>query len=118
MKLGRSELGRCGTTLIGWTVARRFGWRGTAVFLSILAVVGTLRDDLVAAKLMHFIKLAPGGWLMIIDGLLWAGLTALAFAVLRWVIGRTGIERPASQADDVARRAALPQVDYPASTPP
>jgi len=27
-----------------WIVTRRFGWRGTAVFLGALAVVGTLRD--------------------------------------------------------------------------
>jgi hypothetical protein len=104
--------------LIGWTVARRFGWRGTAVFLSTLAIVGTLRDYLVAAKLLQAIKLAPGAWLMIIDGLLWAGLTALALAVMRLVSGPARIERPASQAGDVANRAAPRQVDHPASTPP
>ncbi len=81
--------------LIGWIVARRFGWLGTAVFLSTLAVVGTLRDYLVAAKLMHFIKFAPGAWLMIIDGLLWAGLTALALAVMRLVSGPARTERSA-----------------------
>jgi hypothetical protein len=97
--------------LIGWTVARRFGWRGTAVFLSTLAIVGTLRDNLVAAKLVHFIEFAPGVWLMIIDGLLWAGLTVLALAVMPLVSGPARIERPASRAGDVARRAALPQFD-------
>jgi hypothetical protein len=30
--------------LIGWIVTLRFGWRGTAVFLCALAVVGALRD--------------------------------------------------------------------------
>ena len=30
--------------LIGWVVTRRFGWRGMAVFLGVLAVVGALRD--------------------------------------------------------------------------
>jgi hypothetical protein len=91
--------------LIGWTIARRFGWRGTAVFLSTLAVVGTLRDYLVDAKLLHLIKFAPGAWLMIIDGLLWAGLTALALAVMRLVSGPVRIERPASQAGDVESSA-------------
>jgi hypothetical protein len=81
--------------LIGWIVARRFGWRGTVVFLSALAVVGTLRDYLLAAKLVHFINFAPGAWLMIIDGLLWAGLTALALAVMRLVSGPARIDRPA-----------------------
>jgi hypothetical protein len=104
--------------VIGWTVARRFGWRGTAAFLSTLAVVGALRDYLVAAKLMGFIVFAPGAWLMIIDGLLWAGLAALALAVMRLVSGPARVERPESQAGDVAKRATPPQVDYPASTPP
>jgi hypothetical protein len=89
--------------LIGWSVARRFDWRGTAVFLSALAIVGTLRDYLVTAKLMHFIEFAPGAWLMIIDGLLWAGLTALALAVMRLVSGPARIEPPASKAGDVAK---------------
>jgi hypothetical protein len=104
--------------LIGWTVARQFGWRGTAVFLSTLAVVGTLRDYLLAAKLMHLINFAPGAWLKIIDGLLWAGLTALALATMRLVSGPAGIERPAGQASDGAKRAAPPPVDQPANTRP
>jgi hypothetical protein len=82
--------------LIGWSVSRRFGWRGAAIFLSTLAVVGTLRDYLVDAKLMHLIEFAPGAWLIIIDGLLWAGLTALALAVMPLVSGPARIERPAS----------------------
>jgi hypothetical protein len=45
---------------------------------------------------VHFIKLAPGAWLMIIDGLLWAGLTALALAAMRLVCGPALFERPAS----------------------
>jgi hypothetical protein len=73
--------------LIGWRVMRRFGGRGLAVFLGILAVVGTLRDYLIAGRLMGLVEFAPGVVLAIIDGLLWAGLTALAIAVMRAVSG-------------------------------
>jgi len=73
--------------LIGWRVARRFGWRGLVVFLGILAVVGTVRDYLVAGSLMGLIVFAPGVVLAIIDAFLWAGLTALAIAVMRAVSG-------------------------------
>lgn len=86
--------------LIGWAVGRRFGWRGTAVFLSTLAVVGTLRDYLVAGKLMGFIHFAPGVWLMIIDGFLWAGLTGLAMATMRLVSG------PAHESSESTRKAS------------
>jgi hypothetical protein len=83
--------------LIGWRVIRRFGGRGLAVFLGILAVVGTLRDYLIAGRLMGLVEFAPGVVLAIIDGFLWAGLTALAIAVMRAVGG------PASE-DRLARR--------------
>jgi hypothetical protein len=73
--------------LIGWIVTRRFAWRGTAAFLGALAVVGTVRDYAVGAKLLGLIVFAPGALVAIIDGLLWAGLTALAMAVMRLVSG-------------------------------
>jgi hypothetical protein len=83
--------------LIGWIVMRRFGGRGLAVFLGVLAVVGTLRDYLIAGKLMGLIVFAPGGLLWIIDGFLWAGLTALSILVMRIVSGPAQIDRPASR---------------------
>ncbi len=87
--------------LIGWRVMRRFGWRGLVVFLVVLAVVGAARDYLISGTLMGLIVFAAGAWLVIIDGLLWAGLTALAIAVMRAVSG------PA-RGDPLARRAADP----------
>jgi hypothetical protein len=86
--------------LIGWIVARRFGWRGTAVFLGALAVVGALRDYFIAGKLLGLIVFAPGALLAIIDGFLWAGLTALAITVMRLVSGPARIDQPASRLGD------------------
>jgi hypothetical protein len=85
--------------LIGWRVMRRFGWRGLTVFLSLIAVVGTLRDYLISGTLMGLIVFAPGFVLVIIDAFLWAGLTGLSIAVMIAVSG------PA-QADRLARQPA------------
>ncbi len=76
--------------LIGWRVMRGFGPRGLAVFLGVLAVVGTLRDYFLAGKLMGFIVFAPGVLVPIIDAALWAGLTGLAIGVMRLVSGPAG----------------------------
>jgi hypothetical protein len=86
--------------LIGWRVMRRFGTRGLAVFLSTLAVVGTLRDYPIAARLMGLVEFAPGVVLAIIDGLLWAGLTALAIAVMRAICGPAHEDRLARRRGD------------------
>ena len=61
--------------------------------------MGTLRDYLLAGKLMGLISFAPGVWLMIIDGFLWAGLTGLALATMRLVSG------PARGSSESTRRA-------------
>jgi hypothetical protein len=81
--------------LIGWRVLRRFGSRGLTAFLAILAVMGTLRDYLIAGRLMGLVVFAPGVALTIFDAFLWAGLTALAIAVMRAVGGPSRDDRHA-----------------------
>ena len=73
--------------LVGWRIVRRFGMRGLALSLGVLAVVGTLRDYFVAGKLMNIIVFTPGVAMAMIDGVLWAGLTAVAIGVMRLVSG-------------------------------
>ena len=73
--------------LIGWRVTRRFGWRGQAAFLCVVAILGTVRDYRVAAWLPEFIVFAPGIGTALVDATLWAGLLALAQAVMRSVAG-------------------------------
>jgi hypothetical protein len=80
---------------------RRFGSRGLMVFLAVLAVIGTLRDYFIAGTLMGLVVFAPGVALVIIDALLWAGLTALAITVMRAVSGP-------SRDDRLARRPGHP----------
>jgi hypothetical protein len=86
-----------GYSLIGWRVMRRFARRGLVVFLSAVTVLGTLRDYLIADKMMGFITLSPGIVSILVDCVCWAGLTALALGVMRLVAG------PASS-DRLARR--------------
>jgi hypothetical protein len=86
--------------LIGWRVTRRFGWRGLAGFLVIVAVVGTLRDYFIAGSLMGLIEFAPGVVLAITDAFLWAGLTALAIALMRAVSGPARNDRLARRSGD------------------
>lgn len=78
--------------LIGWIVSRRFGWRGLTVFLGVLAVVGALRDYFIAGKIMGLIVFAPGAFIAIIDGFLWAGLASLAITVMRLISGPARID--------------------------
>jgi hypothetical protein len=73
--------------LIGWRVTRRFGWRGQAAYLAAVTIVGTLRDYAIAARLPDLVVIAPGAGLVLVDAALWAGLTALAQAVMRLVAG-------------------------------
>jgi len=84
-------------SLIGWRVMRRFGWRGQAVFLSAVTVLGTLRDYLEAGQALRLIALAPGITTVLVDAVCWAGLTALAQGVMRLVAGP-------SASDSLARR--------------
>jgi hypothetical protein len=58
--------------LIGWRVVRRFGWRGEAGFLASVALLGTLRDYLVAGQALGMIVLAPGMATVLAEVVCWA----------------------------------------------
>ena len=73
--------------LVGWRVTRRFGWRGQALFLSAVTILGTLRDYRVAAWFPQFIEFGPGIGTVMVDAACWAGLMALAQIAMRFVAG-------------------------------
>jgi hypothetical protein len=99
-----------GYSLIGWRVMHRFGWLGETVFLAIVAVFGTLRDFVIAWLMPEVIALSPGIATVLVDSVLWSGLTALAQGVMSLVAG------PAT-ADRLAHRRWLPNgVDSPQPT--
>jgi hypothetical protein len=80
-------------SLIGWRVVRRFGWRGEAVFLALVALQGTLRDYFEAGQALGFIALTPGPTTVVVDIVCWAGLTALAQAAMWLVAGPAAADR-------------------------
>ncbi len=88
--------------IISWAVSRRFGWRGLAVFLISLGVMGALRDYLFAGKFMGLIVFAPGILLAIVDAFLWAGLTLVAIGVMRLVSGPARADRLGRRPGDSA----------------
>ena len=73
--------------LIGWRVTRRFGWRGYAVFLSAVTIMGTLRDYRIAAWFPQLIVIAPGIGTILVDAACWASMLVLAQSVMRLVAG-------------------------------
>ena len=84
--------------LITWRVARRFGWRGLAVFLGGVAVIGPPRDYLIVAMFPQWMIFATGVAPVLADAATYVGMVALGHAVMRLVAG------PA-QSDRLARRS-------------
>jgi len=93
--------------LLGWRVTRRFGWRGQAAFVSVVTIVGTLRDYRIAAWLPQFIVFEPGIRIILVDAACWAGLLVLALTVMRFVAGSV-------RGDPLARQAHEPTQTTPA----
>lgn len=78
--------------LLGWRITRRFGARGQTVFLIAVAVIGTPRDYLVAGRALRFIVFKAGLLTVLVDAACWAGMTALALAVMRIFAGPAGAD--------------------------
>jgi hypothetical protein len=73
--------------LVTWRVARRFGWRGLAVCLVIVAIIGPPRDYLYAAKYPEWMVFAPGFAPVLADAATYVGIVAVGHFVMRLVAG-------------------------------
>jgi hypothetical protein len=73
--------------LVTWRLARRFGWRGLAVFVTIVAIVGPPRDYLYAATFPKWMVFSPGVAPIIADSVTYIGIVVLGHAVMRLVAG-------------------------------
>jgi hypothetical protein len=73
--------------IITWRVARRFGWRGLAVFVAIFAVVGPSRDYLYAATFPKWMVFSPGVAPILADSVTYIGIVLLGHVVMRLVAG-------------------------------
>ena len=83
--------------LITWRIARRFGWRGLAVVLIVVAVIGPPRDYWYMARFPEWGAFGPGVAPVLADAAAYVLLVAVGHVVMRLVAG------PA-RADRLARR--------------
>lgn len=79
--------------LITWRVARRFGWRGLAVCLGAVAIIGPPRDYLYAAKFPTWMVFASGVAPIIADAATYVGIVAIGHAVMYLVAGSSREDR-------------------------
>jgi hypothetical protein len=79
--------------LVTWRVARRFGRRGLAVFVAMVAVVGPPRDYLYAATFPKWMVFSPGVMPILADSVTYIGIVAVGHAVMRLVAGPARADR-------------------------
>jgi hypothetical protein len=79
--------------LVTWRVARRFDWRGLAVFLGAVAVIGPPRDYLVAATFPEWMVFAPGVAPVLANAATYVGMVALGHAAMRLIAGPSTEDR-------------------------
>ncbi len=73
--------------LVTWRLARRFGWRGLAAFISIVTIIGPPRDYLIAATFPKWMVFAPGVTPILADAATYAGMMALGHVLMRFMAG-------------------------------
>lgn len=78
---------------ITWRVARRFGWRGLAVFTCIVTIIGPPRDYLFAATFPEWMVFAPGVAPILADAATYVGIVALGHGVMRLIAGPVSEDR-------------------------
>src|SRR6267142_1709465 len=82
---------------VTWRLTRRFGWRGLAVPLCVVAVIGPPRDYFIAATFPKWMVFAPGVAPILADAATYAGMVALGHAVMRLIAGPAREDRFARQ---------------------
>ena len=83
--------------LVTWRLARRFGWRGVAIFVAFVALIGPPRDYVIAVKFPNWMVFAPGVAPILADAATYLGIVVVGHSVMRLIAG------PAN-GDTLARR--------------
>ena len=73
--------------LVTWRLARRFGCRGLAVFVVLVAVVGPPRDYLYAAMFPKWMVFSPGLAPIVADSVTYISIVLVGHIVMRLVAG-------------------------------
>lgn len=79
--------------LITWRVARRFGWRGLAVCVGIVALIGPPRDYAYAATFPKWMVFGPGIAPIAADSVTYILIVVVGHAVMRLVAGPARADR-------------------------
>lgn len=90
--------------LVTWRLARRFGWRGLAVFTGIVTIIGPPRDYFIAAAFPKWMVFAPGVAPIVADGATYAGIVIVGHAVMCLIAGAASEDRLARQPIEGAQR--------------
>ena len=83
--------------IVTWRVARRFGWRGLALFVVIVAVVGPPRDYLYVATFPKWMVFSPGLAPILADSVTYIGIVLVGHVVMRLVAGPAREDRLARE---------------------
>ena len=78
--------------LASWRIARRFGWRGLAVFVIVASIGGPMRERLYLSA-AHLTVVVPGTAPLIANTLSWACALLLSHSIMRLMAGRAVDDR-------------------------
>ena len=73
--------------LVTWRVVRRFGWRGLAMCLCVVALIGAPRDYLIARTFPKWMVFAAGVAPIVANAVTYVGIVALGHAVMYFIAG-------------------------------
>jgi fucose 4-O-acetylase-like acetyltransferase len=92
--------------LITWRIARRFGWRGLAVVVVFLAVIGAPRDYWYLKRFPEWGSYAPGVAPLLAVSVIYVLLGVVGHGVMRLVAGPATEDRLARRPWDAAEQGA------------
>ena len=72
--------------LAGWRIARRFGWRGLAVFVIVTSIGGPIRERLYLSA-AHLAVVVPGAVPWMANTLSWTCALLLSHSIMRLMAG-------------------------------
>jgi hypothetical protein len=73
--------------LVTWRISRRFGLRGLAVFVGVVAIMGPPRDYMYAAIFPEWMVFAPGILPILADAAAYVGIVVIGHAVMSLIAG-------------------------------
>jgi hypothetical protein len=83
--------------LVGWRITRRFGWRGQALFVLIIAMEAAIRDH-AAAYFTRWMIVAPGVTPFFAHVMMWVVGVSFGLMTMRIIAGSAGSDRLARTA--------------------